>query len=118
MLGGEKDAVAYYGDHRPASVYVDGDTVTTPDSVTYSGAALTMTDTYNDGAEVSFEGESSQNQGYAVDFNQLVKDPSTWYIPSYGTPYGTVTVEDGVAQHIRLRRKDIRHSTPHTQSRA
>lgn len=62
MLGGEKAAVAFHGDHRPVSVYVDGQAITEPAESTKSGASVEFEGTYNDSAEVSVAGRSEQVQ--------------------------------------------------------
>lgn len=61
MLGGEKGSVAFHGDHRPASIYVDGQAISEPSESTQEGTALTFERTYNHVAEVSVFGESVQD---------------------------------------------------------
>ena len=61
MLGGEKAAVAFHGDHRPASVYIDGEAIYEHAESTKDGTMLTFDRTYNDRAEVSVFGESVQD---------------------------------------------------------
>lgn len=60
MLGGEKGSVAFHGDHRPASIYVDGQVISEPSGSTQEGTMLTFDRTYNHVAEVSVFGESVQ----------------------------------------------------------
>lgn len=61
MLGGEKAAVAFHGDHHPVSIYVDGQAIHEPAESTKSGASVEFEGTYNDAAEVSVAGKSVQN---------------------------------------------------------
>ena len=61
MLGGEKAAVAFHGDHHPVSIYVDGQAIHEPAESTKSGSSVEFDGTYNDAAEVSVAGKSTQD---------------------------------------------------------
>lgn len=82
MLGGEKGSVAFHGDHRPASIYVDGQVIYEPAESTQEGTMLTFDRTYNHVAEVSVFGESTQETltgKNLLDFDKFLVDSGAVY---------------------------------------
>lgn len=95
------NAVPFHGDHHPVGIYVGGKPIFEPIDQVQDGKTLNFENTYNDTAEVTVFGESTQETMSGKNLLQTGITPS---ITTYGVTYirnddGSVTV-NGTATDV------------------
>lgn len=71
----DKYGAVYHDHYKPANVYKDGIKIAGYKEVDLNGKNLTIDDTYDDKMDVVFYGEHTQDDRYALCWNQLIGGP-------------------------------------------